>query len=131
MITKEQIQNRVEKPELKTFQSETLGGDVMFKKMSAAGNYAIESQTTVFYMDGTRSRDFTYLRQALIAFSQVDDQGRLIWDVRDIRGTLSELDPEIIEELFGFASEMNPSKQEDENAKEELAKNPEGSSSTD
>ena len=131
MIDKKKILAKRTELKHKEFKSETLKGKVRFRCMTAAGNYAVDSHRVVFNEDGTRSFDMTYVRQAMIAYSMIDDDKKLIWDARDIRGAISELPKNIIDELASFAFEMNPPVVPDEEEKAELEKNPKGSSSTD
>jgi hypothetical protein len=114
------------------FDSKELGGKVRFKKLSALGHDAIENYTVEYAVeDGKvkqRKRDFTYFRAAYIAFSQVDENDNLFWD-GDV-DAVGALDVKVIDELFGFALEANPPAEPIEEVKNELVKNPEGSSST-
>ena len=131
MIDKQDILAKRTEPEYKEFESETLSGTVRFRRMTAAGTYAVESHRIVVHEDGTRAFDSTYVRQAMIAYSMVGPDDKLIWDARDIRGAISELPRNVIDELASFAFEMNPPVLPDEDEKDNFEKNPEGSSSTD
>ena len=134
MIDKKKIlAKRTEVKDLKhkNFKSKTLKGEVRFRCMTAAGSYAVDGYRIVIHEDGTRAFDPTYVRQAMIAFSMVDAVDKMIWDPQDIRGAISDLPRGVIDELAGFAFEMNPPIIPDEQKKENLEKNPKGSSSTD
>ena len=132
MIDKKKIlAKRLKNLKHKNFESKTLKGEVRFRCMTAAGSYAVDGYRIVIHDDGTRAFDPTYVRQAMIAFSMVDANDKMIWDARDIRGAISELPRDVIDELAGFAFEMNPPILPDEDKKENLKKNPKGSSSTD
>jgi hypothetical protein len=117
----------------KEFDSKELGGKVRFKKLSALGYDAIENYTTRYVVDGDqvkqRKRDFSYFRAAYIAFSQVGEDGQLFWD-GDV-DAVGQLDIKVINELFGFAMETNPPAEPIEEIKDDLVKNPEGSSNSD
>lgn len=112
------------------FKSETLGGKVRFKKLSAAGHDAIDNYTTRYRKDGKRERDLTLFRAAFIAASQVDESGDLLWGLDEVE-TVGGLKQEVVTELFRFALEVNPAGMTGEEVKKDLTKNPDGSSSTD
>lgn len=128
MLTKEQILKQRAEVTAKTFPSKSLGGKVRFRRMAAAGHYAVESYTTRFFGDGRQpKRDFTYMKQAMIAYSMVDDSDTMLFGPEDIEGVISEFDKDVIDELFGFAVELNPPASV---LAKDLEKNPKGSSST-
>jgi len=134
LLKKDQVLAFKLSPEIQTFLSKTLAGEVSFKRMTAAGNYAIESYTTIFNDDGSYERNFTHLKAAMVAFSMVDGDGNLFWEQGDIKGALTEFSQEVIDELFNFATEVNPAlpgKNNEKEDAEDLEKNQEGSSSTD
>lgn len=126
LLNKKQILKKKTPAKVKGFDSETLNGKVKFRRMTAAGHYAVENYTTVFKTDGSHERDFTYLKQAMIAFSMVDGGGKLFWSQDDIKGEISDLDREIVNELFAFCLDVNPPA-----GSSDLEKNQDGSSSTD
>ena len=131
MIDKKEILKKRTKLKCKEFESKTLDGTVRFRIMTAAGAYAVDSNRVAIHEDGTRAFDMTYIRQAMIAYSMMDKDDKLIWDAQDIRGAISELPRDVIDELASFAFEMNPPVLPDENEKEKLEKNQQGSSSSD
>ena len=120
MLTKVQILQKKETLTAKNFKSETLGGEVRFKKMMADGHYAIEAMCFLGNQEGER---LAWFKQAAIAFSMVDEEDNLVWDASDIKGELSNFSRDVIDELFGFYQEMNPARAEQEEVKESLEKN--------
>ena len=100
MIDKKKIlAKRLKNLKHKNFESKTLKGEVRFRCMTAAGSYAVDGYRIVIHDDGTRAFDPTYVRQAMIAFSMVDVNDKMIWDARDIRGAISELPRDVIDEF--------------------------------